>query len=214
MSHSHGLPPADRQTLERRTQAVYNRNAVAYDRHRSRALQEQRWLDRFTQDLPEGAHILDLGCGGGEPMASYLISRHFQVTGLDFSRAMLALAARRFPDQVWIYGDMRDLNLATQFDGILGWDSFFHLTHADQRATLPKIAQHLLPGGRLMLTVGPRKGEVTGQVNGEAVYHASLSPQEYGDILLGLGLTIVEFVLEDQDCGQHTILLARRLVSR
>ena len=38
-----------------------------------------------------------------------------------------------------------------------------------------------------MLTIGNKAGEVTGQVGGETVYHASLAPDEYREILESLG---------------------------
>ncbi len=61
-----------------------------------------------------------------------------------------------------------------------------------------------------MLTVGPSRSEVVGQVNGEEIYHASLAPQEYETALNDLGLAVVEFAIEDAECDRQTVLLARR----
>ncbi len=46
---------------------------------------------------------------------------------------MLEMAREHFPSQCWIEADMRSVNLNRCFDGILAWDSFFHLTPNDQR---------------------------------------------------------------------------------
>ena len=198
------------QNLSRQTKAVYQRNAERYARERQTNLFERPWLDRFAAHLPIGGQALDLGCGSGAPIAEYLMGRGFAVTGLDASEAMIGLARTAFPEGDWRLGDMRALDLPETFDGILGWNSFFHLTQDEQRQTLPRIAAHLRPGGILMLTVGPEAGERPGHVGNDAIYHASLSPAEYEQRLAQGGMSILSFVPEDTDCNGHTILLARK----
>ncbi|GAB5518400.1 MAG: class I SAM-dependent methyltransferase [Rhodothermales bacterium] len=200
----------DLQALEQRTREVYERHATAFDQQRAKYLFEQAWLDRFLEGLPAGGRILDMGCGAGEPIARYLIEQGFRVTGFDVAQAMLDIARVRFPDHTWLQGDMRELDLDQSFDGIIGWNSFFHLSPSEQPDTLRRIAAHLAPGGRLMLTVGPEHGEVTGHVNGKQVYHGSLAPDAYTHLLDKLGLTLIDFVLEDETCDFHTVLLAQK----
>ncbi|MEW5424208.1 class I SAM-dependent methyltransferase [Amorphus sp. 3PC139-8] len=200
----------DLASLATQTQAVYERNAARFDAERAKVLFEQAWLDRFLNGLPVGAAILDLGCGTGDPIAHYMEARGFRVTGVDASQAMIALAREKRPDRDWRVADMRALDLGQRFDGIVGWDSFFHLTRDEQRVVLPLLARHLSTGGRLMLTVGPEDGEVDGHVGDDRVYHSSLSPAAYRVLLAGHGLTVIDFVAEDPDCDFHTILLARK----
>ncbi len=189
---------------------VYERQAARFDRDRSRTLFEADWLERFAADLPDGARVLDLGCGAGEPIARWLIERGFEVTGIDVAFAMIDLARHRWPEGDWHQGDMRTLDLPDRFDGIIGWNSFFHLTADEQRECLPRLARHLEPGGSLMLTVGPKAGERWGTVGKEAIYHASLSPAAYATLLEENGLRLAAFVAEDNACAGHSILLARK----
>jgi 2-polyprenyl-3-methyl-5-hydroxy-6-metoxy-1,4-benzoquinol methylase len=126
--------------------AVYDRNAVAFDARRRGSRMETGWISRFAGLLPDGAEVLDLGCGSGEPVARLLLDAGFRVTGADFSRAMLGIARQTFPCAEWIEADMRDLALGRTFDGIVAWHSIFHLTVEEQRAALPRIAAHLRPG--------------------------------------------------------------------
>ena len=77
--------------------------------------------------------MLDIGCGSGEPIARYLVEQGCNVTGVDSSPDLIALCAASFPDLAWHVADMRTLSLARRFDGLLAWDSFFHLGHDDQR---------------------------------------------------------------------------------
>ncbi len=60
------------------------------------------------------------------------------------------------------------------------------------------------------MTVGPADSEVLGTVGGEAVYHASLSPDGYARLLDASGLRIEAFVPEDAACAGHTVLFATR----
>ena len=112
--------------------------------------------------------------------------------------------------QHWLVADMRTLDLGERFGGVLAWDSFFHLTAGEQREALPRLARHVAPGGGLLFTCGPAAGEVVGTVEGEPVFHASLSRDEYESLLDAAGLHVEAFEVEDPDCDLHTICLARR----
>lgn len=190
--------------------AVYQRQAATYDARRDRRLTERAWLERCVCDVAPGGAVLDLGCGAGRPIGQWLADQGFAVTGVDYAPAMLALFRAHLPTAEAVEAHMVTLDLGRRFAAIIGWGSFFHLTRADQRAALPRIARHLAPGGRLLLTVGPGEGEATGTVGGEVVTHASLSPEEYARILADAGVPVEAFRAEDPDCTGHTLLLARR----
>jgi SAM-dependent methyltransferase len=188
---------------------LYERHAAAFDRLRGRSLFERGWLDRFTALIPQGGTVLDLGCGSGEPIARHLVASGFRLTGVDSSPAMIALCHRRFPDQDWQVADMRDLALGRVFDGILAWDSYFHLDHEDQRRMLPVFRDHAAAGAALMFTSGPAHGAALGEFEGEPLFHSSLDPAEYRALLEANGFTEVAHRAEDPDCGGHTIWLAQ-----
>jgi SAM-dependent methyltransferase len=191
--------------------ALYERHAHRWDRERSRRLVERAWLDRFLSLVTPGSTILDLGCGSGEPIARYLMDAGYDVAGVDASPAMIDMCKRRFPDAAWITADMRTLCLDRQFQGILAWDSFFHLCEDDQRRTFPVFAAHAGPGSGLMFTSGPRAGRAIGTYQGEALFHASLDPAEYQSLLNAHGFRVVAHAIEDPACGGHTVWLAQRM---
>ena len=191
---------------------LYQRKAPNWIESRARsALFERAWLDRFRALLPSAGPALDLGCGSAEPMASYLIGLGHPITGVDSSPAMIDACRRHFPEQDWIVADMRQLSLGRRFGGILAWDSFFHLCHDDQRRMFSVFAEHASPEAALMFTSGPAHGEAIGELDGEPLYHASLDPAEYRSLLDRSGFCVVSHVVEDPDCGGHTIWLARRI---
>ena len=189
---------------------LYERNAEQWDRERGKNLFERGWLDRFLALLPQNPRVLDIGCGSGEPIARYLVERGCRVTGVDSSAAMIGLCATRFPEHVWTVADMRVLDLGEKFDGIIAWDSFFHLTRKDQRAMFPVFGSQAAPGAALMFTSGPGDGEAIGEMWGERVYHASLAPEEYRALLAEQGFDVAGHVADDKTCGGHTVWLAKR----
>lgn len=190
--------------------AVYERQAERYDRERSQSLFERPWLEACLRDVPPGAAVLDLGCGSGAPIGLWLAAQGYRLTGVDFSPAMLRLFAGRLPGAEAVEADIERLALGRRFAAIIGWGSVFHLDQEAQRRALPRIAEHLAPGGRLLLTVGPGAGEARGTVGGETVFHASLAPEDYRAILARAGVEVERFTPEDPQCRGHSLLLARR----
>jgi SAM-dependent methyltransferase len=191
---------------------LYQRKAQDWIESRARSgLFEKPWLDRFRALLPPAGPVLDLGCGSAEPMARYLIELGHAVAGVDSSPAMIDACRRHFPAQEWLVADMRKLSLQRQFSGILAWDSFFHLCHDDQRQMFPVFRAHAAPNAALMFTSGPADGEAIGSFGGEPLYHASLDAAEYRSLLDRNGFRVVAHVVEDPDCGGHTIWLAQRI---
>lgn len=190
---------------------VYERNALAFDEQRGKSLFEKKWLDLFTQLLKRGDHILDVGCGTADPIAKYFIESGYLVTGIDFSGSMIKLAQSKFPSLNWKVADMRAFNLNQTFDGLIAWNSFFHLNPNDQPRALDCFAKHLKLNGILMVTIGHEKGEVLGAVNDDEVYHSSMSIEEYEQILGDLNLEVIDYQLKDPDCHGHSILIAKKV---
>lgn len=188
---------------------TYERVAAGFARSRDKSLFERKWLDRMLAHTPPPRRLLDLGCGSGDPIARYLADRRARVTGVDGAAAMVALFAQTLPDAEAVQADMRALALDRQFDAILAWNSFFHLSPADQRAMFAVFAAHAAPRAALMFTAGPRAGEPIGHVERQPVYHASLDPEEYKQLLAQSGFDLLQFAPEDPDCNGHTIWLAR-----
>lgn len=197
--------PSARNVLD-----LYERHAREWEADRRRTdFAERAWLDRWIELIPAGGRVLDIGCGFGWPIADYLISRGLHVTGIDASASMIARCVESFPDQHWRVADMRELALESVFDGILAWDSFFHLTGRDQQSMFPIFRKHAAPHCALLFTSGPSEGEALGQLCGETLYHASLAPDHYQTLLNTNNFVVRAHRAEDPICGRHTIWLAQ-----
>ena len=188
---------------------TYNKIAQWFDEHRSRELFERSWLDKAIDLLPRSAEVLDLGCGMGEPIIPYFLSKGLKVTGVDGSEELLKIARTRFPSLKFILSDMREIKLNNKFDLVIAWHSFFHLPHQDQRAMFKVFVDHLKPNGVLLFTSDEEAGEVWSENGGEELYHASLSIAEYKSILNAMGFTLIDHKVSDPECGDATVWLAR-----
>jgi trans-aconitate methyltransferase len=125
---------------------------------------ERAWLDRLMLPLPRGATILDLGCGGGEPIDRYLIDHGFHIVGVDGSATAIELARTRFPRERWLLADMRAVMLDESFAAVLAWNSLQQLPPAEQDAMAERVMGWLQPGGRLLF-----KGNEDGAAHGAAL---------------------------------------------
>jgi SAM-dependent methyltransferase len=188
----------------------YERHAVSWDADRRAASWiDQPFIERFLGFLPQGASVLDLGCGGGSPVALNMVARGFRVTGVDSSPRLISLCRTRMPYQEWIVGDMRSLALGRRFGGILAWDSFFHLRHDEQRTMFRVFAAHAAPAAILMFNAGCGHGEAVGSYRGDPLYHASLDASEYRTLLADHGFGLIEHSINDPAKGGRIFWLAR-----
>ena len=94
----------------------------------------------------EAHTLLHLGCGGGH--LDWTLKRHLNITAVDLSEDMLALARRLNPEVTYLQGDMRTLRLERLFDAVMVADSITYMTTVpDLRATFATAYAHLKPGG-------------------------------------------------------------------
>lgn len=187
---------------------IYEREASNWARARDRSLWERPVLEAALAGQ-KGASVLDLGCGSGQPIARWFVGQGAKVTGVDGSAAMLAHFRAEIPQARAICADMRDIALGTRFDVIVAFNSFFHLSPADQRAMFAVFAAHAAADARLVLTTGPTGSEgQIGRVGNSAVYHASLDPDEYRAEMAAAGFVPRWFRPEDTKLRGHSVWLA------
>lgn len=152
---------------------------------------ERQCLDLLATDLAAGDTVLDLGCGTGQPMASWFIDRGLQVTGIDQSAEMLAFAYNAFPQAHWLQHTLPEFDLAERFNAIVLWDVLFHLPRNDHQTLLIRIHDHLLPGGRLMLTSGgSADAAFTDSMFESRFFYDSLAPHTLQSVLQETGFHI------------------------
>ncbi len=139
--------------LRAEVKATYQRIAKEFDASRSSRHTEE--FDLIQKLIPEGAKILDVGCGNGRLLA-YFQEKNKMVdyTGVDFCPELLAIAKKKHPKAVFVEQDIADLHLEERFDRIVCSATFHHLpTKALRTRALQKIFEHLSDRGILFLSV-------------------------------------------------------------
>jgi SAM-dependent methyltransferase len=116
--------------------------------------EEARFVDSLLREagVPHGA-LLDLACGTGRH-ARELAALGWEVTGIDYSEALLERARTNAPHSRFLLQDMRELDLpAVTFSAITClFDSIgYALDDAGVDATLSAASRHLAPEGTLVV---------------------------------------------------------------
>jgi len=95
---------------------------------------------------PPPRTLLELGSGGGSN--AFHLQKHFRMTLVDLSPAMLAVSRAVNPECEHLEGDMRSVRLGRLFDAVLIHDAICYMTTLDElRRAVETAFAHLRPGG-------------------------------------------------------------------
>lgn len=140
-----------------RTRAAYDRVAEGYAEVLDGFLEASPWerapLVEFAERVlaAGGGPVLDAGCGTGRTIG-LLAAAGLDVSGLDLSPAMLAVARRAHPDLTFEEGDLTDLDLPdASLAAAVAWYSIIHLPAADRPRAFAELHRVLRPGGLLLV---------------------------------------------------------------
>src|SRR5215216_3028690 len=134
--------------------AGYNTIAKRYLEERTRDSQDVRLLDDLVARLPVNSRVLDAGCGAGVPVAQSL-SQHFQVIGVDFSEAQVALARKLVPNAQFICQDMTKLDFPDEtFDAICSYYAIIHIPRDEHQSLFVNFYRMLKRAGFALLCLG------------------------------------------------------------
>ena len=150
----------------------------------------------WSQLLPEGATILDLGCGTGIPISLTLIERGFSVYGVDASASMTAEFQGNFPTAPVQCAAVEESDFfGRTFDGVVAWGLFFLLGAEAQRQLITKVATILPSGGRLLFTAPSQTCSWLDAMTGRT--SISLGHEAYRSALEVEGISLVGTYLDE-----------------
>jgi SAM-dependent methyltransferase len=119
--------------------------------HKDGQIAAGEWL---IERLPAGSRVLDVGCGTGTPTARRLVDAGHDVTGIDISDGMLALARRDVPEAEFVHLDAMELDHSMgDFSAIVAFFSLLMLPRTDIPDVLDRIHDNLEPGGHFLLSM-------------------------------------------------------------
>lgn len=95
--------------------------------------------------------VADIGCGTGR-VTAYLDKLGLNVSGIDLSPEMLAMARRAYPELRFTEGSMLALDLPdAALTGVVAWYSVIHMPTAQLPVAFSEFYRVLAPGGYLQL---------------------------------------------------------------
>lgn len=176
-------------------------------------------LDQALVDLPDGARVLDAGCGAGLPVSRRLAER-FVVIGVDISPVQIDLARTNVPEAEFQVADLAALDLPpASFDAVVCLFALFHLPRDEHAEALAGLRRLLPPGGILFISVG--NSDHAGYIeedwigSGSDLYwsHFDLETNQRLVEGAGFGIDWVEVVQEGEEFGgsRHPFIRAHRL---
>lgn len=102
-------------------------------------------LDGFLGRLPDGAKILDLGCGDGRD-AEHMERRGFTVDATDGVASMVELTSKRISHPARLL-QFHELEADAEYDAVWAHASLHHAKAADLPSLLSRVNCALKPGG-------------------------------------------------------------------
>jgi SAM-dependent methyltransferase len=148
------------------------------------------WLRDLDARLPDGADVLELGCGRGVPGTRELARRH-RVTGVDISAVQIELARHHVPEASFVHADAAELEVARgSLDAVVALFFFTHVPAGEQADLIGRIALWLREAGLLLASfgAGPAGEEIDNDWLGAPMFFASLGGEAYPSLLRDSGL--------------------------
>lgn len=137
----------------------------------------------FVAVLPEGGHVLDLGCGPGDT-AHRLLKAGFSVDAIDATPAMVSRARELGVEAR--QGEFDDIAGRDLYDGIWANFSLLHAPRDAMPALLARLHEALRPGCRLHIGMKLGAGEARDALGRYYVYY---SESELVGLLESAGFT-------------------------
>lgn len=180
---------------------------------------EQASIDEAIALIKPGARILDVGCGSGKPIAAYLLSKGFDVYGLDISEKQIEYAKQLIPENKLFVADIFNFSTPLQFDAIVCWFTLFHIHASLHQKILQKLHGLLKSGGFILITFADTSHQPEGdyktidpctiesEMFGERFYHSGQPAETNSSLMLTTGFKVLSDKI-DQPGNQ--VVLARK----
>ena len=169
---------------DRETIAVYDARAADYAKLEPSDTPSDT-LATFIAALPQGARVLDLGCGPGTS-ARHMVRAGCVVDALDASAEMIGLASA-IDGVTARQASFDDISGTAIYDGVWANFSLLHAPRTDMPRHLSAIHAALKPGGLFHIAVKEGTGEARDSINRLYTYYTEA---ELTDLLQTAGFTV------------------------
>jgi len=150
------------------------------------------WRDELLSRLPDGARVLELGCGAGVPDTALLAAR-FRLTAVDVSPEQIRRASAAVPDATFVCADFTELELEpASFEAVAAFYSFNHVPRDLLAPLVARVAGWLVRDGLFLTALGTTDLEDwTGEWLGAPTYFSSFEPETNTRLLEDAGFELL-----------------------
>ena len=174
----------------------YNNNAEEYY-GRSANADLGDAIARFAGYLPDGARIIDIGCGSGRDAAAF-IDMGYDAVGLDASVEMARVAREMFGIEV-IVADMASWVTDEPYDGVWCCASLLHLGDSEVERFFRNLSGNVADGGVVFISV--KTGIETG-IDENGRFMRNFEEDELCGMLGDAGFEVKESWTTDDNLGR------------
>lgn len=167
----------------------------------------------FVDFIPRNGKVLDIGCGTGYPIAQYLVEHGFCVTGLDISQKMIDKANKsNLKNATFIKKDILEFSSDFLFDGVIAFDSIWHIAKEKQPDVYRKISSLMNYGAHLIFTHGNHDSETIGTMFNQKFYYSALNIDELKTVFSEAGLKVISLTenYKEPSTGERDLLVIAR----
>jgi cyclopropane fatty-acyl-phospholipid synthase-like methyltransferase len=171
------------------------------------------YLDRLCARLKPGSRVLDVGCGSGIPIDTYLTAKGYAVIGIDISPRQVELASESVPDARFEVRDMLDLGGGEfSVDAVVSFYAIFHTPRESHAGTLRTLSSYLPPGGLMLVTMGAGEWEGEEEFHGAPMWWSHYGADTNRELIEGAGLRVISEDIDRSGDERHQVILAEKRV--
>jgi 2-polyprenyl-3-methyl-5-hydroxy-6-metoxy-1,4-benzoquinol methylase len=194
----------------------YNRMGNAYHTRRvAKTEVNYQFLDGLAHYLPSQGKVLDLGCGSGVPISKYFAEHGYDVTGIDISETMIALAKENVPQSNFFVQNITEASFELlSFDLIVSFFAIIHVPRANHAGLFNKMSQWLNNDGVALLTLGATDSEedVVDDWGGVSMYWSHFNTATNLRLLREAGFELVWSEEEERpNDGKHLYVVVKKV---
>jgi SAM-dependent methyltransferase len=176
----------------------YEAIASEFLRHRSTGIGVPE-VRKWARALPRGSSVIDLGSGPGLPITSVLVEEKLDVFAVDAAPSLVDAFRQNLPGTPILCEAVQTSSLFDRsFGAVLALGLMFLLEVEDQYRLIQRIAEILIPNGRLLFT-SPVDAVVWRDAM-TGMRSVSLGAEKYRTLLNTAGISVKS---EYQDEGQN-----------
>ncbi|MEM7400630.1 MAG: class I SAM-dependent methyltransferase [Pseudomonadota bacterium] len=183
---------------------AYEKNAHDFLHQRDQSLIGVKVISEWAKKLQTGSSIIEIACGGGNPISKVLIETGLVVWAMDSSKTLISEFQSRFPNVPTKCERVQDSNFFNKkFDAVIAIGLIFLLPENEQTSLIKKVAKIMKPNGNFLFTAPIEMGAWKDANTGIECF--SLGHDKYEELLEASGLQITDTFYDEGNNNYYEV---------